>query len=118
MVVRRGWPGSLGTPDSLSQRVPRNYVDTLTHDDLSRVDEVKRDPEKIARLLHSLARNMEQATTSKTVIRDMTADASAVPLASETAVDYLEALEKIFILGPIRPWSPNLRSSTRINKKP
>ncbi|MEG0015103.1 MAG: DUF4143 domain-containing protein, partial [Gordonibacter sp.] len=22
------------------------------------------------------------------------------------------------ILGPIRPWSPNLRSSTRINKKP
>lgn len=117
LVVRGGWPGSLGTPDSLSQRVPRNYVDTLTHDDLSRVDEVKRDPEKIARLLHSLARNMEQAATSKTLIRDMTADASAVPLASETVDDYLEALEKVFIIEPIRPWSPNIRSSTRIHKK-
>ncbi|WP_172623474.1 ATP-binding protein [Arabiibacter massiliensis] len=118
LIVRGGWPASIGAPDRLAQRMPRNYVDTVAEDDLSRVDEVKRDPAKVRRLLHSLSRTMEQATTTKTLIRDMTADAASAPLSSETVDDYLGALKKIFILEEIPGWSPNLRSPARINKKP
>lgn len=118
LLVRGGWPGSLQTPPALAQRLPRNYVETLMEDDLSRVDGVKREREKVSRLLHSLARNVEQATATKTIIRDMTADAKNAPLSADTVDDYLEALEKIFIIEKIHPWSPNLRSSIRINKRP
>lgn len=118
LIVRGGWPASIGTSSRLAGRMPRNYVDTVAEDDLSRVDEVKRDPAKVKRLLHSLSRTMEQATATKTLIRDMTADATSTPLSAETVDDYLEALKKIFILEEIPGWSPNLRSAVRINKKP
>lgn len=98
--------------------MPRNYVSTLASDDLSRVDGIKRDPEKVSRLLHSLARTMEQATADKTLIRDMTADASSTPLSAETVGDYLQALEKVFVIERIPTWVPNIRSSLRVNKKP
>lgn len=118
LIVRGGWPGSLEVSASLAQRMPRNYVDTLIEDDLSRVDGVKRERGKVSRLLQSLARNAEQSTATKTMLRDMTADAANAPLSAETVDDYLEALEKIFVLEEIAPWSPNLRSPLRVNKKP
>lgn len=96
----------------------RSYVAELQNDDLSRVDGKKRDPRKVGRLLHSLARNAEQATKTKTMIADMTEIGAEAPLAGETVDDYIEALEKIFILEEIPTWSPNVRSSLRINKKP
>lgn len=118
LVVRGGWPSSLDTSASRAQRVPRNYVNSLAEDDLSRVDGMKRDRDRISRLLHSLARNAEQTAATKTLIRDMTADASNAPLAVETVDDYIEALKKLFVIEEIRPWSPSLRSPLRLNKRP
>ena len=78
----------------------------------------KRDSEKLERLLRSLARNVEQAATSKTIIRDMTADNEGNMLSPITVDQYLDDLRKLFILEDIPTWSPHLRSSSRINKKP
>jgi predicted AAA+ superfamily ATPase len=118
LVVRGGWPASLKTPTTRAQRLARSYVAEIKNDDLTRVDGKKRDSKKIGRLLHSLARNAEQATKTKTMIGDMTEVDSAVALARETIDDYLDALEKVFIIEEIGTWSPNLRSSIRINKRP
>lgn len=118
LVVRGGWPASLKTPTTRAQRLARSYVAEIQNDDLSRVDGKKRDPKKIGRLLHSLARNAEQATKTKTMIGDMTEIDSEIALAKETVDDYLDALEKIFIVEEIGTWAPNLRSPLRINKRP
>lgn len=118
LVVRGGWPSLIDVPAKRAQRVARSYVGEIQRDDLSRVDGVKRDPEKIARLMHSLARNAEQATKTKTIIGDMTAQDEEKPLSPETVTDYLEALKKIFVVEEIAPWAPNLRSPVRINKRP
>ena len=72
----------------------------------------------MGRLLHSLARNAEQASATKTLVRDMTADASGDTLSKETVEDYLQALKRIFVIEEIPGWSPNLRSSIRISKRP
>ncbi len=101
-----------------ASRLARSYVRQVSEDDLSRVDDVARDPQKISRLLHSLARNAEQATATKTMIRDMTGDATSEALSKETVDDYLQALRRIFVIEEIPGWSPNLRSSIRINKRP
>ena len=89
-----------------------------SEEDLSRVDDVARDPQKVSRLLHSLARNAEQATATKTMLRDMTAAGGADALSKETVEDYLQALRRIFVVEEIPGWSPNLRSSVRINRRP
>lgn len=117
-VVRGGWPAVQGTELRRASRLARSYVRQISEDDLSRVDGVSRDPQKVSRLLHSLARNAEQASTTKTMIRDMTADAGNEALSKETVDDYLQALRRIFVIEEIPGWSPNLRSSLRINKRP
>lgn len=117
-VVRGGWPAVQDLELHRAARLARNYVQQIAADDLSRVDGIARDPQKVQRLMHSLARNTEQATTTKTMIRDMTAEASGETLSKETTDDYLQALKRIFVIEEIPAWSPNIRSSIRINKRP
>ena len=117
-IVAGGWPGTLGLSASQGARMARNYIDDLRNSDFSSVDSIKRDPRKVQRLLHSLARNVEQPAANKTLIRDMTADTNDGPLSIETVDDYLDVLQRVFVLEEITPWAPNLRSPLRINKKP
>ncbi|WP_165056723.1 MULTISPECIES: ATP-binding protein [unclassified Adlercreutzia] len=118
LACRGGWPATVGRPSTRAQRVARSYVREICEQDMSRVDGIGRDPEKVSRLLHSLARNMEQATKNKTVIGDMTETATEKSLSPETVTDYLHALSRIFVLEEIGSWSPNIRSGARINKRP
>lgn len=118
LIVRGGWPAFLGKSSSRSSRMVLGYIREICERDVSRVDGVARDPDKVRRLLHSLARNAEQATKSKTMIADMTETATDGPLAIETVNDYLGALKRLFVLEEIAGWSPHIRSSLRINKRP
>lgn len=118
LVVRGGWPGISQTSASSPGLVATNYIESFIEEDMHRIDEQRRDAGKMERLMQSLARNAEQAATPKTLIRDMTEDALHAPLAAETVDDYMDVLERAFILETIGPWSPNVRSSMRLNKKP
>lgn len=118
LVVRGGWPAAVGRPSGRAQRVIKGYVEEVCQSDLTRVDGVRREPEKVIRLLHSLARNAEQATKSKTIIADMTETAADGPLAPDTVTDYLGALKRVFVIEEIGGWAPRLRSPLRINKRP
>lgn len=118
LAVRGGWPAMVGQTSIRAQRVARSYVREVCRRDINRVDDVERDAAKVERLLHSLARNAEQATKNKTIIGDMTETKSEAKLSPDTVSDYLQALCKIFIVEEIGSWSPNLRSAARINKKP
>lgn len=118
LAARGGWPATLGKSADRAQRVARSYIREVCESDMSRVDDMRRDPSKVERLLHSLARNMEQATKNKTIIGDMTETTTEAKLSPDTVTDYLQALGRIFIVEEIPAWSPNLRSSIRINKRP
>lgn len=118
LSARGGWPAAIGRPSKRAQRIARSYVHEICFEDMTRVDGVSRDPEKVSRLLHSLARNMEQATKNKTIIGDMTETSTEKRLNPETVTDYIHALNRIFVLEEISPWAPNIRSSVRINKRP
>lgn len=118
MVVRGGWPATIGIPPESARALPTSYIESFIEEDMHKVDERRRDKGRMARLMRSLARNAEQAATTKTLIRDMTAEDGATPLADETVDDYMDVLERTFILEKVGPWSPNVRSPLRINKKP
>ena len=118
IVVRGGWPAAIDVSPESARALPMSYIESFIEEDMHKVDERRRDKGKMARLMRSLARNAEQAATPKTLIRDMTAEDGATPLADETVDDYMDVLERTFILEKIGPWSPNVRSPLRINKKP
>ena len=117
LAVLGGWPATIGTSSVRAQRVARSYVREICETDIARVDGVSRDAGKVGRLLHSLARNAEQATKNKTIIGDMTETATEAKLSPETVTDYIQALSGMFIIEEISPWTPNLRSPIRINKR-
>jgi len=56
-IVRGGWPASLGLPVREAALLPAQYLEDVIQDDAFRMDGVKRDTQKMNRLLLSLARN-------------------------------------------------------------
>ena len=88
-------------------------MDGIIHSDLSRVDNVKRDPDYIARIMRSYARLQgEQAPLTK-IVSDMAAMEGRAPNIN-TVTDYCNALKKIFVIDDVAAWNPNLRSKAAI----
>ncbi|TDE88533.1 hypothetical protein EXU48_22655 [Occultella glacieicola] len=64
LIVRGGWPMSIGLPIEDARTYATDYLDLLVDADLSRVAGYSRDPVKVRRLLRSLARNVASESPS------------------------------------------------------
>ena len=51
LICRGGWPKAIGKSQKISLKQARDYYDAVVNDDISRVDGVKRDPERTKRLM-------------------------------------------------------------------
>lgn len=77
------------------------------------MDNVKRNPELVMRLMRSYARNQGSQVGIQTICEDIqTNDIDRI--SSETIRDYIQALKKIFVIEDALAWNPNLRSKTAI----
>lgn len=120
-LVRRmtsgGWP-AIQHRDVGAESWVRSYVEEITRLDVARigVGARSRDPEKIARVMSSLARNIGSALRVSTIARDTSGSESTI--AHETITGYLEALRRVFILEELPAWQPHLRSSTELRSTP
>lgn len=114
-----------GWPDSLHQKtregklfVAYSYLENICNTDVSAVDGIKRDPDRVRLLLRSIARNDSTLTKDQTIINDM--NANFMDISRPTYYSYVDALKKLFVLEDQRGWSPNIKSKTAIrtgNKK-
>lgn len=109
-IAGGGWPGHLGGLQE-SLRANRAYLDEIARVDVSRVAP-RRDPNRITRLLRSLARNVSTYASAGTLASD--AGGSDGPLDPETVREYLDALARLMIIEDQPPWAPNLRSRARL----
>ena len=57
LVCRGGWPKAVDLPKEIALDQAFDYCDALTNRDISKVDETNRNPERVKRLMRSLARN-------------------------------------------------------------
>ncbi len=115
-VAAGGWPGLLGRTIGESLTVLRAYLDEVCRIDVSRVDATRRDPEKMARLLRSLARNV--ATYAATTTLALDAGGPDGPLDDDTVRGYLGALERLMIVEDQPVWGPHLRSKSVLRTAP
>jgi predicted AAA+ superfamily ATPase len=110
VICRGGWPASLSMPREYALDVAHNYVDALVEEDVSRVDGVERNPQRVLTLLRSLARNISTMATNLTIMQDMAASESSIT--APTLDSYMNALRRIFVVEDVPAWSPSLRSKT------
>jgi predicted AAA+ superfamily ATPase len=115
-VCRGGWPGfrQLELPDA--RRAVRDYLDEVRRLDINSIDGITRDPERVRRLLQSLARNV----ATRAPITTLAADAAGSPgsMTDNTARSYLSALARLMIVEDQPAWTPHLRSKADLRTTP
>lgn len=113
LICRGGWPHALDIPPENALDLAFEYYEAVVESDVSRVDNVQRNPERIKRLLRSYARHQGAQASSGVICADMRAN-DATTLDSDTVLSYINVLKKIFVVEDVLAWSPNLRSKTAI----
>ena len=100
-------------PDEIALDQAYDYYDAVVKSDISRVDGVTRDPERVKRLMRSYARNQGTQISNEALKTDMAVN-DVNSLDTNTVLSYINALKKIFVIEEMPAWNPNLRSKTAI----
>lgn len=111
-ICRGGWPSSIKMKNTAALQVATNYVESVINMDVSRVDDVEKNPERVRLLMRSLARNIATLTTGQTILADI--EATDMSISDKTLAVYLNALRRIFVIEDVPAWQPSLRSKTAI----
>ena len=109
-IVVGGWPALIRRDPGEAQLAVQGYLDETRLVDLERLDGVRRDPENVARVLRSLARNSATEAADQTVARDVAGRDG--PIDRHTVAGYVAALTRVFVVEDLPAWSPALRSRT------
>lgn len=113
IICRGGWPKAIDMTDEIALEQAFDYYDAVVNSDISRVDGIARDPERVKRLMRSYARNQGSQATREIICKDMATN-DAETLVPDTVGSYISALKKIFVIEDLPAWNPNLRSKTAI----
>jgi predicted AAA+ superfamily ATPase len=116
-IIKGGFPSLMNKSLRQSAEINRAYIDLLAEVDMSRVSEVKRNPDKVRKLLRSLARNsatMVDVTSLEADIKDR----DKTEISRPTIYDYLETLERLMIVENQPVWNTHIRSSAMLRKSP
>ena len=114
LTWRGGWPkATLKKSKKAALLQAKEYYEAVYRYDISRVDDVERDPELTKRLMRSYSRNQGSQASAGTILADIRANESD-ELSENTIYSYIKALKKIFVIEDSLAWNPNLRSKTAI----
>ena len=105
---RGGWPESVLIKNKDAQLlIPKDYFEQIYLKDMNSVDKVKRNPQTMKAILRSYARNISTLAKKVNIVNDVSA---TNPITDETLDDYIEVLEKLYIVEDIYGWRPQIRS--------
>ena len=113
LICRGGWPRSIDMRDKIALNQAIDYYDAVVHSDINRADGVEKNPERVKRLMRSLARNQGQQIANTAIAADIAANNEST-INQETVASYISALKKIFVVEDMPAWNPNLRSKSAI----
>lgn len=115
-TCRGGWPSSLQVKgDDAKLFIAEDYVNNVAEVDISRIDNVSRDPKLAAALLKSYARNISSLATTVTIRKDLLA---VQEVSAPTVDSYLDALRRLFVISEVGAWCPAVRSATEMRSRP
>ena len=117
IIVRGGWPASISIKSDAKYRIAKEYVKSLIHEEVRSVDGVERNTEKMQNVLRSLARNISTQVSNSTIEADIK-NRFDDDISRPTLTDYLNTLEKLFVIEDVKATNLNLRSKYALRTKP
>ena len=89
-----------------------NYVEEIIQQDIHRVDNTEKNPDRVRNVMRSYARNIATMTTASTIMKDVSTN--DMTITDKTLSNYLTALRRMFVVEEVKAWMPSLRSKTAI----
>jgi predicted AAA+ superfamily ATPase len=117
IIVRGGWPASIEVESEAKYRFAKEYVKSLLHEEVKKIDGVERNAEKMQNVLRSLARNNSTQVSNATLEGDIKNNFDD-DISRPTLTDYLNTLEKLFVIEDVNATNLNLRSKYALRTKP
>lgn len=112
-ACRGGWPASLDDMSNDAKLlIAKDYLNIICDEDISRVDKTRRNPALARLIMRSYARNICTLAKKTSMLADVSVEMEGVTI--KTFDDYVEALERLFVIEDIEAWSPAIRSATVI----
>jgi predicted AAA+ superfamily ATPase len=115
-AVRGGWPGLLDRPTGAASIFNQSYCADLADAEISAPGLPAHNPARMRQFLASLARNISQQPTLRTLASDVSGSGTSISV--DTVRAYLDALTRVFAVEEVPAWSPALRSRSRLRAKP
>lgn len=112
LICRGGWPKAIGLKQYIGLSQAIDYYDAVVNSDISRVDNIERNSERAKRLLRAYARSIGTQTKLTSLSDDVNEDNNLGT--NPTIYNYINALQKIFVIEDSHAWNPNLRSKAAI----
>jgi len=114
LSCRGGWPiATLMESRRRALRYAHEYYVSVTESDISRVDGVPRDPDRVKKLMRSYARLQGTQAKISAIREDMRTHDSG-DMGDNAVREYLNALRRIFVVEDLPAWSPALRSKSAV----
>lgn len=117
VIVRGGWPASIEVRSDSKYRFAMEYVKSLIHEEVKKIDGIERNPEKMLNVLRSLARNISTQVSNSTLEGDVK-NYFDNDISRPTLTDYLNTLEKLFVIEDVNATNLNFRSKYALRTKP
>lgn len=109
-----GWPASLGFDERQARLAVGDYLSELVRLDIPSASGVGHRPASVRRLLRSLARH----TATEAKMTTLASDVEGGGLGRNTVAEYLDALERVFVVEDQPAWSAGLRSRATLRRAP
>ena len=111
-ICRGGWPRYLVAKSKKGELlVAKELFEQTYNSDISKIDNVKRNPVIARLILQSYSRNICTLADNRTIIDDVKGN---YPISETTYYDYISALEKLYIVQDVEAWCPSIRSKSAI----
>ncbi|MCL2208538.1 MAG: DUF4143 domain-containing protein [Treponema sp.] len=113
VLTRGGWPEAvIEKKQKYALQMVYHYLDAVANQDISNIDGVERNPDRVYSLLRSMSRNISTQAATSTLMKDLLANDES--LSNKTIDDYISALKKLYVVEDMPAWSPHLRSKRAI----
>ncbi len=113
LICRGGWPEAIDMRDEIALDQGIDYYDAVVYNDINRADNIHKNPERVKRIMRSLARNQGQQIANTAIAKEISVNDGSI-VDDETIATYVKALKTIFVIDDLPAWNPNLRSRTAI----
>ena len=111
-ICRGGWPKFLISKTRNGKLlVAKELFNQTCEEDISKIDNVKRNANLARAILKSYSRNICTQAETKTVFNDVKNNYGT---SESTFYDYVSALERLYIIEDIDAWCPAIRSKSAI----